>query len=99
MEIKRIQIIYATEGMILAEDIYTSTDKLLVTCNSILTKTVIQKIKKYGIFHILVYEKENKEATIEEEIQAKDIYLHKERLKKVRILMPLKEILKSLLMD
>lgn len=82
MEIKRIQIIYATEGMILAEDIYTSTDKLLVTCNSILTKAVIQKIKEYGIFHILVYEKENKEATIEEEIQAKDIYLHKERLKK-----------------
>ncbi|MCI8409374.1 MAG: HD-GYP domain-containing protein [Lachnospiraceae bacterium] len=82
MEIKRIQIMHATEGMILAEDVYTSTDKLLVTCNTILTSTVIQKIKKYGIFHILVYEKESEEATIEEEIEAKDIYLHKERLQR-----------------
>lgn len=82
MEIKRIQIIEAAEGMILAEDVYTNTGKLIVTCNTVLASVIIQKIREYGIFHILVYEKENKEATREEEIAEKDIYLHKERLKR-----------------
>lgn len=81
MEIKRIPIIHATEGMILGEDVYTDADKLIVTCNTVLNNVVIQKIKKYGVFHIWVYEKEWEEATIEEEIEAKDIYLHKEKLR------------------
>lgn len=82
MEIKSIQIIHATEGMILAEDVYTDADKLVVTCNTVLNDIVIQKIRKYGIFHILVYEKEKEEATLEEEIEAKDVYLHKEKVRK-----------------
>lgn len=82
METKRIQIIRATEGMMLAEDLYNDANELVVACNTVLNQMIIQKIKKYGIFHIVVYEKENEETTIEEEIEAKDVYLHKEKLRK-----------------
>lgn len=82
MEVIRIQIIQAREGMILAEDIYTESNELIVTCNTVLNGAVIQRIKKYGIFHILVYKKEDEEKTIEEEIEEKDSYLHRERIRK-----------------
>lgn len=82
METKRIQIVQAGEGMILAEDIYTKTNELIVSCNTILNDMIITKIKKYGIFHILVYEREKEEQNIQEEITEKDVYLHREKLRK-----------------
>lgn len=81
MEIKRIQIIRATEGMVLAEDVYTNANELIVNCNTVLSNVIIKKIKKYGIFHIMIYGKEDDEETSDGRIEVKNTLTFKDKLK------------------
>ena len=92
MKAKRIQIIQAKEGMVVAEDIYTNRNELILNCNTVLTNTILNRLKQYGIFHFSVYEPEVEEENIEETKEnTAEVVFHKESIRKTEEFQAFKE--------
>ena len=62
MATKRILTSRAEENMIVADDVYTSDDKLVIPEGTILTEDIIKSLKEYGIFAIRVKDGESDNA-------------------------------------
>lgn len=82
MQVKRLHIDQIKEGMIVAEDIYTDSNALVLMCNTVLNDDILKRLRKLEIYRICIYEPEDQELTVEEEIQQKDNYLHKEKIRR-----------------
>ena len=54
MAAKRILTSRATQNMIVADDVYTSDDKLVIPEGTVLTEDIIDSLKEYGVFAIRV---------------------------------------------
>ncbi len=54
MAAKRILTSRATQNMIVADDVYTSDDKLVIPEGTVLTEDIIDSLKEYGIFAIRI---------------------------------------------
>lgn len=54
MAAKRILTSRATQNMIVADDVYTSDDKLVIPEGTILTEDIIDSLKEYGVFAIRI---------------------------------------------
>ena len=54
MAAKRILTSRATENMIVADDVYTSDDKLVIPEGTVLTEDIIDSLKEYGVFAIRI---------------------------------------------
>ena len=54
MAAKRILTSRATQNMIVADDVYTSDDKLLIPEGTVLTEDIIDSLKEYGVFAIRI---------------------------------------------
>ena len=52
MAAKRILTSRATQNMIVADDVYTSDDKLVIPEGTVLTEDIIDSLKEYGVFAI-----------------------------------------------
>lgn len=52
MAAKRILTSRATQNMIVADDVYTSDDKLVIPEGTVLTEDIIDSLKEYGVFSI-----------------------------------------------
>ena len=66
MKVRRIQIVQAKEGMVVAEDLYTSKNELILPCHTTLTREIIERIKYYEIYRFNVYEEEPEAVRIQE---------------------------------
>lgn len=51
---KRILTSRATQNMIVADDVYTSDDKLVIPEGTVLTEDIIVQLKEYGVFAIRI---------------------------------------------
>ncbi len=54
MAAKRILTSRATQNMIVADDVYTSDDKLVIPEGTVLTEDIIDSLKEYGVFAIRI---------------------------------------------
>ena len=54
MAAKRILTSRATQNMIVADDVYTSDDKLVIPEGKVLTEDIIDSLKEYGVFAIRI---------------------------------------------
>lgn len=54
MAAKRILTSRATQNMIVADDVYTSDDKLVIPESTVLTEDIIDSLKEYGVFAIRI---------------------------------------------
>ena len=54
MAAKRILSSRATQNMIVADDVYTSDDKLVIPEGTVLTEDIIDSLKEYGVFAIRI---------------------------------------------
>lgn len=54
MVAKRILTSRATQNMIVADDVYTSDDKLVIPEGTVLTEDIIDSLKEYGVFAIRI---------------------------------------------
>lgn len=54
MAAKRILTSSATQNMIVADDVYTSDDKLVIPEGTVLTEDIIDSLKEYGVFAIRI---------------------------------------------
>ena len=54
MAAKRILTSRATQNMIVADDVYTSDDKLVIPEGTVLTEDLIDSLKEYGVFAIRI---------------------------------------------
>lgn len=54
MAAKRILTSRATENMVVADDVYTTDDKLVIPEGTVLTEEIIKSLKEYGIFAIRI---------------------------------------------
>lgn len=54
MAAKRILTSRATQNMIVADDVYTSDDKLVIPKGTVLTEDIIDSLKEYGVFAIRI---------------------------------------------
>lgn len=57
---KRILTIKAKEGMIVAGDVYTTNNHLIISRGTVLTEAIIDRLKYYSIFDFFVEEEEPK---------------------------------------
>lgn len=67
MEAMRIRADQAESGMIVASDIYTATNQLIITKDTVLDDRLITRLKYYNIYGFLVFKPSNSEAEIKEE--------------------------------
>ncbi len=75
MSVKRILTAKAKPDMVLAEDIYTSDNRLLVAIGTVLTPEIIQALQEYSIFAIRIMVKEaHHEEIIEAQEKSEDEY-------------------------
>lgn len=61
MQICEIRISEIKDGMIAAKDVYTDTNELVITVNTVLNSKIVQRLKQYGIYRISVFKEEKKE--------------------------------------
>ena len=54
MAAKRILTSRATQNMIVADDVYTSDDKLVIPEGTVLTEDILDSLKEYGVFAIRI---------------------------------------------
>ena len=54
MTAKRILTSRAAENMVVADDVYTTDDKLVIPEGTVLTEEIIKSLKEYGIFAIRI---------------------------------------------
>lgn len=54
MAAKRILTSRAAENMVVADDVYTTDDKLVIPEGTVLTEEIIKSLKEYGIFAIRI---------------------------------------------
>ncbi len=64
---KRVRVEELEKGMIVADDVYTSTDQLIITRKSIINTTLISKLKMFSVPAINVLEVEKEAASRSEE--------------------------------
>lgn len=67
MAAKRILTSRATENMVVADDVYTSDDKLVIPEGTVLTEDIIKSLKDYGIFAIRIKTDDKEDDTSAEE--------------------------------
>lgn len=69
MAAKRILTTRATAHMVIADDIYTTDDKLIIPQNTVLTDEIIAALKEYSVFaiRVLVEDADGKTPVIREE--------------------------------
>ena len=82
MQIREIHITMAKEGMMVATDIYTDKNELVLPVNTVLDKGIIQQLKRYGIFRFNVFEEEKQLETYtpqSEEEEERVVYKEKVR--------------------
>lgn len=58
MKVRQIQVVQAKEGMVVAQDLYTNKNELIIPCDTKLSHEMIEKIKYYEIYRFSVYEEE-----------------------------------------
>lgn len=63
MAAKRILTSRAAENMVVADDVYTTDDKLVIPEGTVLTEEIIKSLKEYGIFAIRIKVDEEDEGT------------------------------------
>ena len=63
MAAKRILNSRAAENMVVADDVYTTDDKLVIPEGTVLTEEIIKSLKEYGIFAIRIKVDEEDEGT------------------------------------
>ena len=68
MAAKRILTSRATQNMIVADDVYTSDDKLVIPEGTVLTEDIIDSLKEYGVFAIRVDDDGNNAAAENEKV-------------------------------
>ena len=68
MAAKRILTSRATQNMIVADDVYTSDDKLVIPEGTVLTEDIIDSLKEYGVFAIKVDDDGNNAAAENEKV-------------------------------
>lgn len=84
MAAKRILTSRATQNMIVADDVYTSDDKLVIPEGTVLTEDIIDSLKEYGVFAIRIKVDEdgnNAAAENEKVMPAGDEVLNEQRQK------------------
>ena len=64
MAAKRILTSRAAENMVVADDVYTTDDKLVIPEGTVLTEEIIKSLKEYGIFAIRIKVDEEDEGTL-----------------------------------
>ena len=82
MAAKRILTSRATQNMIVADDVYTSDDKLVIPEGTVLTEDIIDSLKEYGVFAIRIKVDEdgnNSEEENEKVMPAGDEVLNEQR--------------------
>ena len=82
MAAKRILTSRATQNMIVADDVYTSDDKLVIPEGTVLTEDIIDSLKEYGVFAIRIKVDEdgnNAAAENEKVMHAGDEVLNEQR--------------------
>ena len=82
MAAKRILTSRATQNMIVADDVYTSDDKLVIPEGTVLTEDIIDSLKEYGVFAIRIKVDEdgnNAAAETEKVMPAGDEVLNEQR--------------------
>lgn len=67
MQISEIHITLAKEGMIVATDIYTDKNELVLPQDTVLDQDIIQQLKRYGIYRFPVYEQEDEQVKEQQE--------------------------------
>lgn len=75
--IRQIRINQVKENMIVAEDVYTENNELVLPCNTVLNSAIVKRLKQYNIYRINVYEPEQEERTLEEAHSGKTQLSHK----------------------
>lgn len=66
MEAMRIRADQAEPGMVVASDIYTSDDQLIITKDTLLNDRLITRLRFYNIYGIIVYKGDKKKQVKEE---------------------------------
>lgn len=66
MAVRRILTSRASENMVVADDVYTSDDHLVIPADTVLTEEIIKSLKEYGIFAIRIKVDEENESTSSE---------------------------------
>ena len=87
MQICEIHITMAKEGMVIATDIYTDKNELVLPVNTVLDKEIIQQLKRYGIFRFNVFEEEKLqerqvEAYVPQSEEEEERVVYKEKVRK-----------------
>lgn len=84
MQVKEIHITLAKPGMMVAEDVYTDGNDLILPCNSVLDADVIRQLRKWEIYRLCVYEpdEELQETAMENSAEERDNVLHTEEIRK-----------------
>ena len=87
MQIREIHITMAKEGMVIATDIYTDKNELVLPVNTVLDKEIIQQLKRYGIFRFNVFEEEKVqerqvEAYVPQSEEEEERVVYKEKVRK-----------------
>lgn len=77
--IRQIRINQVEDGMILAEDLYTENNELVLPCNTVLNSAIAERLKQYNIYRITVYEPEQEELTVEKVDSGKERLSHRDQ--------------------
>lgn len=64
--IQQIRIDKAKENMVVAEDVYTENNELVLPRNTVLTSAIVERLKQYDIYRINVYEPDQEEQKLDE---------------------------------
>ncbi len=84
MAAKRILTSRAAENMVVADDVYTTDDKLVIPEGTVLTEEIIKSLKEYGIFAIRIKVDEEDGSTPLENDSEEDETKEKEETPKSR---------------
>ncbi len=74
MQVCEIRISDITDGMIVAKDVYTDTNELVLTHNTVLNGEIVKRLKQYGVYRITVYK----------EVEVSGVNRQPSRVEKVR---------------
>lgn len=73
MAAKRILTSRAAENMVVADDVYTTDDKLVIPEGTVLTEEIIKSLKEYGIFAIRIkVDEEDGSITLEDDSEEEE---------------------------
>jgi HD-GYP domain-containing protein (c-di-GMP phosphodiesterase class II) len=82
MEAMRIRTDQAEVGMMVANDIYSSTDQLIITKGTVLDDRMITRLRFYNIYGLVVYKKNDKQVNEVKEVSYIEMLRNTEEFKK-----------------